>query len=116
MSSIKTRLTQVLALLIQRNETEEAEIIKEVIENIEDGYTLQLTVPEVQSKINRVLNAEGLIKQLPKDHDGRNTWLLNFGISDEAKTIRETHKLIDACIVWNEETQSLNPVSSEPNY
>lgn len=32
--------------------------------------------------------AEGLIRQLPTHHDGRNTWLLNFGKSDEAFRIK----------------------------
>ncbi|MBT1704596.1 hypothetical protein KK060_14985 [Fulvivirgaceae bacterium PWU20] len=31
---------------------------------------------------------EDLIRQLPKDHNGRNNWLSQFGISDEAEEIR----------------------------
>lgn len=38
-----------------------------------------LTDVEVQSKSDRVKWAEGLIKQLPETHDGRNSWLLNYG-------------------------------------
>lgn len=42
-------------------------------------YTFDLTDGEIQSKLNRLHIAEGLIKQLPEGHDGRNTWLLNYG-------------------------------------
>ena len=44
----------------------------------------QLTAHEVQSGSDRVRYAEGLIRQLPDNHEGRNTWLLNYGVSDEA--------------------------------
>lgn len=40
---------------------------------------IRLTTPEVQSGSSRVKWAEGLIKQLPENHDGRNSWLLNYG-------------------------------------
>ena len=36
--------------------------------------------------------AQGLIEQLPVDHDGRNSWLLNFGIGDESDWLRTEHK------------------------
>lgn len=32
--------------------------------------------------------AEGLIRQLPKDHEGRNSWLLNHGESEESFEIK----------------------------
>jgi hypothetical protein len=41
--------------------------------------TIQLTPAEIQSRHDRVRWAEGLIKQLPENHDGRNSWLLNYG-------------------------------------
>lgn len=41
--------------------------------------SIALTPAEVQSGLDRVRFAEGLIRQLPADHDGRNTWLLNYG-------------------------------------
>lgn len=44
-----------------------------------------LTKAEVQSGLNRQRSAEGLIQQLPATHDGRNTWLLNYGVSNESK-------------------------------
>lgn len=37
-----------------------------------------LTPQEVQSGLDRVKWAEGLISQLPLDHDGRNSWLRNY--------------------------------------
>lgn len=39
---------------------------------------------EQQSGLDRVRQAEGLILQLPSSHDGRNTWLLNYGTGPEA--------------------------------
>lgn len=41
--------------------------------------SIQLTPAEVQSGVDRVRWAELLIEQLPADHDGRNSWLLNYG-------------------------------------
>lgn len=40
---------------------------------------IRLTRAEVQSGFDRVRQAEALIRQLPSDHDGRNTWLMNYG-------------------------------------
>ena len=54
---------------------------------------IKLNSVEIQSNFNRVVNAEGLIKQLPTDHDGRNSWLLNFGKSIEAKKLRKNRGL-----------------------
>lgn len=48
-----------------------------------------VTKHEIQSGLNRQRFAELLILQLPKDHDGRNTWLLNYGVSEEAEKLRE---------------------------
>ncbi len=44
-----------------------------------DVHVIRLTPAEIQSKHDRVKWAEGLIRQLPEDHDGRNSWLLNYG-------------------------------------
>lgn len=41
--------------------------------------SIKLTPHEVQSGLDRVRYAELLIRQLPEHHDGRNTWLLNYG-------------------------------------
>lgn len=57
---------------------------------------IELTPAEIQSGLDRVRWAEGLILQLPDNHDGRNSWLLNYGTSDEADRIRretEQHRL-----------------------
>lgn len=43
--------------------------------------SITLTPAEVQSGLDRVRFAENLIRQLPEDHDGRNTWLMNYGQS-----------------------------------
>lgn len=49
------------------------------------------TKAEVQSNHDRQQWAENLILQLPNSHDGRNSWLLNYGVSQEAEQIRERH-------------------------
>lgn len=41
--------------------------------------------------------AEGLIRQLPADHDGRNTWLLNHGTSTAPTPIEQSRKIVDEC-------------------
>lgn len=41
--------------------------------------TIALTPAEIKSGLDRIRWAEGLIRQLPADHDGRNSWLLNYG-------------------------------------
>ena len=46
---------------------------------VDEEHVIHLTPAEVQSKHDRVKWAEGLIRQLPETHDGRNSWLLNFG-------------------------------------
>lgn len=40
---------------------------------------IALNPHEIQSGLDRIRFAEGLIRQLPENHDGRNTWLLNYG-------------------------------------
>lgn len=65
------------------------------------------TKHEKQSGRDRQHHAEGLISQLPATHDGRNTWLINYGRSQESDALRAkwiynnggTGKFI-----WNEET------------
>lgn len=53
--------------------------------------SIVLNAHELQSKSTRVNWAEGLIRQLPKDHDGRNSWLLNFGTKPDAAALRQGH-------------------------
>lgn len=79
---------------------------------------IKLSKHEIQSGLSRVGNAEGLIEQLPKDHDGRNTWLMNYGTRDEAVAIRANHKQkaiddnrVPRELVWDDETDCLKGVS-----
>lgn len=51
--------------------------------------SIQLTKAEIQSGLDRVKWAEALIRQLPEDHDGRNSWLLNYGSSEEDEILRK---------------------------
>jgi len=46
---------------------------------------------EIQSGHTRVDWAEGLIRQLPEDHDGRNSWLLNYGKVDAKPSKLSAH-------------------------
>lgn len=63
--------------------------IKEVTNKVTE---IKLTKAEIQSNYNRVQWAEGLIRQLPKKHEGRNSWLLNYGESNEAIEIQLERK------------------------
>ena len=58
------------------------------MDNLPEKNVIKLTAAEIQSGHDRVRWAEGLIKQLPKEHDGRNSWLFNYG-SDEKKFVHE---------------------------
>lgn len=40
--------------------------------------SIPLSAAEVQSGYDRAKWAEGLIRQLPEDHEGRNSWLMNY--------------------------------------
>lgn len=46
---------------------------------VPDNVGLVWTFHEVQTGLDRVRYAEGLIRQLPEDHEGRNTWLSWYG-------------------------------------
>jgi len=54
---------------------------------------IKLNDAEIQSGYDRVSYAESIILQMPTDHEGRNTWLLNYGKSKEAKKFRENRGL-----------------------
>lgn len=54
---------------------------------------IRLTGAEIQSNHNRQDWAEGLISQLPKEHEGRNSWLLNYGKKEEGKELRKAKGL-----------------------
>jgi hypothetical protein len=59
------------------------------------------TKSAIQSVISRLHHAELLILQLPADHEGRNTWLVNYGVGVAAKHMRS-----DMGISWILETES----------
>jgi len=52
-----------------------------------------LNKAEIRSKLTRVSWAEGLISQLPQDHEGRNSWLLNYGTKEESQNLRKKKNL-----------------------
>lgn len=52
-----------------------------------------LTKAEIQSGLDRQKWAELLILQMPADHDGRNSWLLNYGVGDEAQALRDERNI-----------------------
>lgn len=56
---------------------------------------------EIQSGLSRVSLAEQLIKQLPSNHNGRNSWLLNYGVDEEAIQLR-----IERQILFDSSTKS----------
>ena len=63
--------------------------------------TITLTSAETQSGSNRQRWAETLISKLPDSHDGRNSWLLNYGIGIEAMALRRARD-----IQFNDDTQA----------
>ena len=76
---------------------------QQLVKTIEAKEAHRDTITEQQSSLTRIgkqLNwVEGLILQLPENHDGRNSWLLNHGASEEANIIRVKHskKILDEC-------------------
>lgn len=82
----------------------EVEVMPEV-----DGI-IKLSKFEIQSGIDRVNHAEGLISQLPATHDGRNTWLLNYGRRKESWDKRAKKML-----GWNRDTQSVEIRPIQPS-
>jgi hypothetical protein len=54
------------------------------IKLVKVNEVIMLDKAEIQSGHDRVKWAEGLIRQLPVNHDGRNSWLFNYG-SKKAK-------------------------------
>lgn len=54
---------------------------------------ITLSQSEIQSGLDRVSWAERLICLLPKGDDGRNSWLLNYGVGVEANMLRSNQDL-----------------------
>ena len=78
---------------------------------------IKLSKMEIQSNHDRVKQAELLINQLPEDHEGRNSWLMNYGIAGPANRIRmfdnvkrKKNNYSPRELVWNFETECLNSV------
>lgn len=80
--SVEEQLEQ--AELRYEGELRNSQALEKVVKDYQDRKVITLTEAEIQSGLDRVRWAEGLIRQLPKDHDGRNSWLMNYGqMSDE---------------------------------
>ena len=70
---------------------------------------INLNAAERQSGFDRVRWAEGLIAQLPPDHEGRNSWLLNYGAWPEAEQRRAARN-----IGWDATTKSAQLAAAPP--
>src|SRR6187455_2697540 len=70
-------------------------------------HVIQMSPAEIQSQHDRVKWAEGLILQLPADHEGRNSWLLNYGKGQEADLLRVKHGFNQ--FDWVEDWECLAP-------
>ena len=62
---------------------------------------IKLSKVEIQSGITRVDHAEKLILKLPEDHEGRNSWLLNYGKGEEAANRRRKR-----CLLFDKKTKN----------
>lgn len=69
-----------------------------------NNTVIKLSNHEIQSGIDRIQIAEHLIQKLPEDHEGRNTWLLNYGKGAEGDYLRRNH---NHGPIWDVETESL---------
>jgi hypothetical protein len=49
--------------------------------------SLPLDDPEIKSGFDRLRWAENLIRHLPVQHDGRNSWLINYGTGPDVDDI-----------------------------
>lgn len=54
---------------------------------------IKLSAAEIQSGLDRVRHAERLIQLLPQGHEGRDSWLLNYGQGEEAQHLRNQRQL-----------------------
>lgn len=63
------------------------------VQSIRDVFykkIIELSPIEIHSGHDRIKWAEGLIKQLPTYHEGRNSWLLNYGNLDDFSKEKKT--------------------------
>ncbi len=72
-AKMKDPVNQALVETIKQKDAQLAAVTTELEESI------PRTAAEKQSGYDRVKWAEGLIRQLPETHEGRNSWLLNYG-------------------------------------
>lgn len=70
---------------------------------------IKLSKHEKQSGSTRVDWAEGLIEQLPVTHEGRNSWLLNYGNRKVAKELRQKDSRVWK---WSNKTNCVNKVKT----
>ena len=68
--------------------------------------TIKLTAAEIAVCCNRVELAEGLIEQLPLEHDGRQLWLMSYGVGTEAHALRKARGM-----GWDDETQAVDTLN-----
>lgn len=54
---------------------------------------IYLTQGETVANSNRVRSAQSLIEQLPPWHDGRNSWLLKYGVGEKYQHMRDARNL-----------------------
>jgi hypothetical protein len=68
-----------IAAAMLRQQQAEIEALKKDLLKYDRLAWHDLTEAEIQSGFTRVQWAETLIKQLPEEHEGRDSWLLNYG-------------------------------------
>lgn len=73
----KGETSAVAQVLTSLNAERDAVVAKLICDRF-NAPSIRLRPTEIQSGFDRVRWAEGLIRQLPADHDGRNSWLLNY--------------------------------------
>lgn len=56
---------------------------------MDDNRKIHLTTAEILSGLDRVRFAESLILHLHESHEGRNTWLMNYGSPEVARPLRD---------------------------
>lgn len=88
-SRLSAELDVETGALCKKIRTLEADLKKQS----EFGF-IPLTEAEAQSGLNRVRGAEDLILQLSEEHEGRNTWLMNYGVGEEAYKIRRGYRRV----------------------
>lgn len=113
--AIKEELIEELKSMI--SSTSELVLLKQSVIDKINSSVIKLSAAEIQSGVSRVKFAEGLIEQLPADHEGRNTWLINYGVKEEAKRLREENRIgrlnrhDNKVVRWDDETMSLESKS-----